>query len=91
MGGLKGTSKELRAEEGKVVMDVKDMGFCVKMVNRTHLHAADGNAECGVLDTLQFLDGGGGDVGEPDRGGVGEEGGDEGFVSEDKVSLFCPQ
>ena len=40
MGGLKGTGEELRAEEGKVVMDGKDLGFCVKMVNGTHLHTA---------------------------------------------------
>ena len=31
------------------------------------------------------MDGGGGCVGEPDGGGVGEEGGDEGLVSEDRA------
>ena len=40
MVGLKGTGEELRTEEGKVVMDGEDLGFCVKMVNGTHLHTA---------------------------------------------------
>ena len=59
-------------------MDEKDLGFCVKMVNETHLHTASGYGEGGILDTLQVLNGGGGGNWEPDRGGVGEEGGDEG-------------
>ena len=86
VGGLKGTGEELRTKEGKVVMDGKELGFCVKMVNGTHLHTADGYAEGGVLDTLEFLDGGGGGVREPDRDGVSEEGGDETFVC-----MLCPQ
>jgi len=44
VGGLKRTGEELRAEEGKVFMDGKDLGFCVKMVNGTHLHTAGGYA-----------------------------------------------
>ena len=83
MGRLKGTVE--------VVMDGQDLGFCVKMVNGTHLHTAAGYAEGGVLDTLQFLDGGGGGVGEPNGGGVGEEGGDEGFVCEDEGLLALSQ
>ena len=51
MGGLKGMGEELRAEEGMVIMDEKDLGFCVKMANGTHLHTAGGYAEGGVLDT----------------------------------------
>ena len=34
------------------------------------------------------MDGGGGGIGEPDRGGVGEVRGDEGFVCEDKGFLI---
>ena len=49
-----------------------------------HLHTASGYAKGGVLDALMFLDEGGGAVGEPDSGGVEKEGGDEGFVCEDK-------
>ena len=60
----------------------------MKMVNGIHLHTAGGYAEGGVLDALQFLDGGGGGFREPGRGGVGEEGGDEGFVCEEK-GLFA--
>ena len=67
------TGEELRAEDGLVVMDEKYLGFYVKMVNGTYLHTAGGYAEGGVLDSLQFLDGGGGGVREPERGGVGEE------------------
>ena len=59
MGRLNGTGEELRTEEGNVVKDGKDLGFCVKTVNETHLHIAGGYAEGGVLDTLQFLNGGG--------------------------------
>ena len=67
MGGLKGTGEELRAEEGKVVMDGEDLGFCVKMVNGTHLHTAGGYAEGGGLDPLECLDEGGGGAGEPNK------------------------
>ena len=42
MGGLKGTGEELGTEEGKVVMDGKELGFCVEMVHRTHLRTAGG-------------------------------------------------
>ena len=92
MGGLKCTGEELRAEEGKVVMDGKDLGFCVKMVNGNHLQTAGGYADGGVLDVLEVLDGGGGgSVGDSDRGGVREVGGDEGLVGEDRVSMFCSQ
>ena len=58
VGGLKGTGEELGTEAGKVFMDGKALGFCVKMVNGTHLHTAGGYEEGGVLDTLEFLDGG---------------------------------
>ena len=65
--GSKGTGKELGTEEGEVVMDAIDFGFHMKMINRTHLHTADGNAEGGILHALEYLDGGGGEVGKPDR------------------------
>ena len=34
-----------RAREGNVVLDGKDLGVCVKMVNGTNLHTASGYAE----------------------------------------------
>ena len=52
---VEGTGKELGAEEGEVVMDGENLGFIVKMVNGTHLHAACGNAEGRVLNSLEFL------------------------------------
>ena len=36
-----------------MVTDGKDLGFCVKMVNGTHLHRAGGYAEGGVLDPYE--------------------------------------
>ena len=50
MGGLKATGAELGAKDGQVVMERKDLGFCVKMVNETHHHTAVGYAEGVVLD-----------------------------------------
>ena len=82
VGGEEGMSKGLGAEEGEVVVDGKGKGFGVKMVNGTHLHAAGGYAEGRILDTLEFLNGGGGRVGEPDWGSIGKEGTDEGFESD---------
>ena len=52
MWGLQGTGEELGAEEGQMVVDREGMGFGVKMVNGTHLHAAGGKTEGRILDTL---------------------------------------
>ena len=49
---LNGTGEELRTEEVTVVMEGKDLSFCVKMADRTHPHTTGGYAEGGVLDTL---------------------------------------
>jgi len=62
-----------------VVVDGDDVGLCVKMVNVGHLHAACCSAEGGVLKGLEFVDGGGGGIGEPDGSCIGIEGSDEGF------------
>ena len=50
-----------------MVIDGKDMGLCVKMVNETHLHTAGGYAEGSVFDALEFLDAGGGGFGNQIR------------------------
>ena len=63
------------------------MGFCVKMVNSAHLHAASGYTEGRILNGLKFKDGRGAGVREPDGGGVGEKGADEGFVSDEECFL----
>ena len=60
----------------------------MRVFNGIHLPAAGGYAEGSVLDSLKFLDRGGGGAGEPDGVGVGEEGGNEGFVCEEK-GLFA--
>ena len=52
VGGVRGNEsagQELGGEEGEVIGDWEDGGFCVKMPNAGHLHAAGGNAEGGVL------------------------------------------
>ena len=68
-------------------LDRKDLGFCVKMVDSAHLHAASGYAEGGILDGLELEDGRGFGIWEPDGGGVGKKGADKGFVG-DEESFF---
>ena len=80
MGGLEGSGEELGGEEGEVVVDGKGFGFCVKMINGRHLHTSGGDAEVVVLEGLEFCYVGWGGVGEPDGGGVEEEGTDYGLV-----------
>ena len=90
--GLKGTGKKLGGEEGEMVAHRKDLGLCVKMVDGAHLHAASSDAEGGILDTLEFLNGGGGRVGEPDWGSISKEGTDEGFESDEEgLLLLAPK
>ena len=73
---MKGAGKELGGEEGEVVTHWKYLGLCVKMVDGAHLHAASCNAEGGVLEGLEFLNGCGRGVWEPDGGGVKKKGTD---------------
>ena len=46
-------------------LDRKDTGPSVKMSNNRHLHAASHYAEGGVLEGLEFMDGGGASIREP--------------------------
>ena len=48
-----------------MVVDGDELGLCVKMVCAGHLHAASCSAEGGVLKGLEFTDGRGGGIGEP--------------------------
>ena len=82
MGGLEGAGEELGGEEGEVVADGKGFGFCVKMLNGSHLHTPGGDAEGVVLEGLELCDVGRGGVGEPDGGCVEEKGTDNGLVGE---------
>ena len=84
MGGDKGAGQELRGQEGEVVIDSEGLGFCVKVVDACHLHAAYCSTEGSILEGLEAFDrgggvggggiGGGGDGGirEPDRGAIGK-------------------
>ena len=63
--------QELRAQHLEVFFDLEDFGFPVEVVNRGHLHAPGGNAEGGVLQDLEFVDGGGADIWVPDWTSVG--------------------
>ena len=78
--GLEGAGEELGGEEGERVVDGKGLGFCVKMLNGRHLHTTGGDAEGVILEGLEFCDVGCGGVGEPNGGGVKEEGTDYGLV-----------
>ena len=49
-----------------MVVDGDDVGLCVKMVDIGHLQAACCSAEGRVLKGLEFVDGRGGGIGEPD-------------------------
>ena len=51
--------EKLGAEEGEVVADWEDFGFCVKIADGCHLHAASGDSEGGILETLEFGNGSG--------------------------------
>ena len=91
MGRYEGAGKELGGEEGEVGVDREDAGFCVKMSNGGHLHAAGCYTEGSVLEGLEFLDGGRGGVWMPDGGSISEEGPDEGFVSDyEGLLLLAP-
>ena len=72
VGRDEGAGEELRTEEGEVVFDGEDLGFCVKMVGIRHLHTAGGYSKGAVLKGLKLLDIGGGGVGEPYGGSICE-------------------
>jgi hypothetical protein len=78
----------LGAEEGEVLGDWERAGFSVQVGNGGHEQAAGGNAKRAILEGLEvLLDCRGIGVGEPDWGGVGEDGADEGAEGQHQ-SLF---
>ena len=86
MGGVgraEGTEKELGTEEGQVVLDGENLGLCLKMALGGHLQRPSGDPEGSVLNPLELEDSRVGRVGEPDGGGIGEKGADEGLVGEE--------
>ena len=84
VGGAEGTKKELGTEEGQVVLDGENLGLCLKMALGGHLQRPSGDPEGSVLDPLELEDSRVGRVGEPDGGGIGEEGADEGFICDEE-------
>ena len=58
----------------------QDFGFCVKMVDGTHPHAASGNTEGVVLNSLESLNRRSGGIGKPDGTGIGEKEADKRIV-----------
>ena len=68
MGGVRGLhcfGQGLGTEEVEVVLNAKNLGFCVKMVYGTHLHASCGYLEANILFSLNFSYFGGRGVWEP--------------------------
>ncbi len=68
-----GAGKVLGAKELEVVLDLEEFGFGVEVALGGHLEGACADAECLVLDALEFEDVGRRCVGEPYRGGIGEK------------------
>jgi len=78
--GAEGTSKVLGAEELEVVGDRKDFGFGVEVVGGGVLEGASTEPEGTVLDSLEFGNIGLGGIRKPNRGSIGENRTNEGFV-----------
>ena len=56
VGGDKGAGQELGGQEGEVVIDSEGLGFCVKVVDACHLHAAYCSTEGSILEGLDAFD-----------------------------------
>ena len=72
--GLQCIGQELDVEELQLVRQREGVGLVVEMTYRGHLDGAGANAEGSVLHGLEFSNSGGGGVGGPNWGGVGEDG-----------------
>jgi len=89
--GAEGTGQVLGAEELEVVGDWEDFGFGVEVVGRGVLKGASAEPEGPVLDGLEFGNIGGGGIRKPNRGSVGENRTNEGFVGlEHSFLLMSP-
>ena len=77
-----GPQEELPAEHRQFSLHRQDLRLVAEVVRVRHEHGPGRNPEGRVLDGLEGLDGAGAGVGEPDWGGVGDEGLYEGFVSD---------
>jgi hypothetical protein len=87
--------QELGTEELEVIGDRKDFGFRMEVVRGEILKVASTEPEGTVLDSLEFVDVGGECVRKPNRGSIGKNRTDEGFVCSEHclilVSPGCPR
>jgi len=89
--GAEGAGQVLGAEELEVVGDWEDFGFGVEVVGRGVLKGASAEPEGPVLDGLEFGNIGGGGIRKPNRGSIGENRTNEGFVGlEHSFLLMSP-
>ena len=87
---LQTCGKVLRAEHLEVFLHLEDSNFCVQVVYGCHLDATIGDAEGGILDNLQLIDGALSDVWKPDRRCVREERADQGLEGDQNGLLMLP-
>ena len=73
MGGDKGAGQELGRQEGEVVINSEGLGFCVKVVDACHLHAAYCSTEGSILEGLDTFDCGGGGLKEVETEALGNQ------------------
>ena len=85
VGGVaweEGSEEVLPAEQGEFMLNRQEFRLVVEVVLGRHEDGPGGDSEGGVLHCLEGLEGTGTGVGEPDWGGIGNEGLDEGFVGD---------
>ena len=70
VAGLEGSGKELLAEHAKMILNGKDLGFLMEMVDGSSFGAAGSNTEGTVLYPLELQNVGRCGIGEPDRGSI---------------------
>ncbi len=80
MMGAEGAGKVFGAEKLEVVGDREDFGFGVEVVGGGVKEGASTEPEGTVLDSLEFGNIGGGGIRKPNRGRIGENRTNEGFV-----------
>lgn len=89
--GAESAGEVLGAKELEVVGDREDFGFRVEVVGGGVLEGASTEPEGTVLDSLEFGNIGGGGIRKPNRGSVGENRTNEGFVGlEHSFLLMSP-
>ena len=65
-----------------MILDRKHFGFFMQVINRGHLNTAGSYAEGRVVDSLEILDKGWWDVGEPNVSCIHEKGPDKELIGD---------